>query len=438
MKKTAKQVVDLLKNIVLRNPPKDSRKYQFMAGRRKPFTFAGGIGFTWWITPRGSKAIEAIASMMIDFEPEFSGCDHESVEKAISTALQEMSCDRPLFKADDIMFGRCDSLLDCRGVADINVFSSQVLELIRMKVREELSKRCVIYVAPRLTGATFRVLTEGLSVIARTDTEIWQKWVSSEYATGGFDIETATFKDDKSFFPFANAKYDYLFVVENEGTLDHSKFNAQIVLRRFFAVCFSFLARTQRGHFHKVMASPLTQCLQFQDISSKAPSMRQSDIGDLLPYYMSDSVIDEKVVSLLQGWYADVANLDDEGRNRSNSAAHFVNRGMNGGDIERYINYFIALDALFGRRGSVEASIVSGVKSLTGADSWSEKVPKLFDLRNELVHGGCRHVKEWRSYRSYYQHFDSRPENDIERLAFHALRMAPAHFSQQQLGSSVD
>ena len=58
--------------------------------------------------------------------------------------------------------------------------------------------------------------------------------------------------------------------------------------------------------------------------------------------------------------------------------------------------------------------------------AFGEKIAWLFDLRNELVHGGSRYVKEWPKYQRYYRHFDTTPSRDIEKLAFAALLRAPA------------
>jgi hypothetical protein len=90
---------------------------------------------------------------------------------------------------------------------------------------------------------------------------------------------------------------------------------------------------------------------------------------------------------------------------------------MNSDDIEAYVNYFVTLDALFGERGSVESSILAGVKSLGADPKFEEKASWLFDLRNELVHGGSRYITEWPKYDRYVQHFRTKPFSDIRTLA---------------------
>ncbi|TOA16868.1 hypothetical protein CGK32_23515, partial [Vibrio parahaemolyticus] len=92
------------------------------------------------------------------------------------------------------------------------------------------------------------------------------------------------------------------------------------------------------------------------------------------------------------------------------------------------INYFVALDALYGKIGSVSKSIEQGVSCLPDSSHWNEKISWLFDLRNELVHGGSRYIEEWPKYMRYYRHFSTEPAIDIEKLAFHALASAPSLF----------
>lgn len=51
---------------------------------------------------------------------------------------------------------------------------------------------------------------------------------------------------------------------------------------------------------------------------------------------------------------------------------------MNSSDIESYINYFVALDALYGKIGSVSKSIEQGVSCLPDSSHWNEKISWLF------------------------------------------------------------
>lgn len=78
-----------------------------------------------------------------------------------------------------------------------------------------------------------------------------------------------------------------------------------------------------------------------------------------------------------------------------------------------------------GKRFSVEKSIIEGVKTLQNSNGEDEKIGWLFDLRNELMHGGSRYIEEWSKYLKYRSHFSSYPSDDIEKLAFSSLYNAP-------------
>ena len=82
-----------------------------------------------------------------------------------------------------------------------------------------------------------------------------------------------------------------------------------------------------------------------------------SSIGELMPYYISDVVLEDDIIMHLKSWYQALSNADVELANRVKKSAHFINNAMTSKDIESFINYFISLDALFGIKGDVERSI---------------------------------------------------------------------------------
>ena len=144
--------------------------------------------------------------------------------------------------------------------------------------------------------------------------------------------------------------------------------------------------------------------------------------------YISPTTIDSSVIKQIKDWYAACGECDDDHRSRIDKGAHFLNRALNTDDIEAYINFFVALDALFGVRGSVEDSIIAGVASLDLDPLAPEKTKWLFELRSEIVHGGSRYISEWPGYYRYRKHFRSEPMHDIRKLSQRALLAAPSAF----------
>ena len=201
--------------------------------------------------------------------------------------------------------------------------------------------------------------------------------------------------------------------------------NSVLRFRRTLAVLLCVASRRVAHPIWKSAARPSTFCVQFPHVSATERSAFRSDCSPLVPYYASDISIGAEEVAEVQEWYDLSASCSSESQQRIDKGAHFLNRAMNADDIEAFINYFVALDALFGERGSVEASILSGVQAVQAREDLQEKAPWLFDLRNELVHGGSRYISEWPKYTRYVQHFRTKPEVDIATLAQVAVLSAP-------------
>ncbi|WP_206362813.1 hypothetical protein, partial [Pseudomonas viridiflava] len=83
-------------------------------------------------------------------------------------------------------------------------------------------------------------------------------------------------------------------------------------------------------------------------------SITLSDCGALSPFYISDIIVSDDTTKKIAKWYESLNSCPNEYKQRIKKAANFLNRAMNSDDIESYVNYFISLDALFGKRGSVE------------------------------------------------------------------------------------
>jgi hypothetical protein len=104
-------------------------------------------------------------------------------------------------------------------------------------------------------------------------------------------------------------------------------------------------------------------------------------------------------------------------------ASHFVHNAIVGSGLDRFIHFFIALDALFGERDGVGAAISAGVCALPGVKADAEhRVDQLYSLRNALLHGGSGTIERWVGYKGYLQRFGVRPNVDVAEFALLSLR----------------
>ncbi|HAS7003471.1 hypothetical protein HJ091_22870 [Vibrio parahaemolyticus] len=425
MKKIIGQIIALTKNIFLSSPDgTQNGMEQFFAGKRDPFRFSGGIGISWWYTQFTYKTVENL-SFLINGEIEgFSGCDHKTIQSVIRQTLQEICVDRNVFDGDLVCFRGKDTLFECRTENDANKYGTYIFEMILENVRSSISSGCVIYTAPRITGKSFTIDCENIHVIHKDDSDKWGELIELGYHFDGWNPHTGELKGGGK-TAFSRKDYDYIFVAETEGTIQGNKFSASLKFRKLFSVISGYVDCKYRL---KVMAKPYSVSMQIPHVRSESKSFTQSEIGELYPYYGDTIEIKSDDISKIKQWYKDEQELTVEQRNRIEKCAHFINKGMNSSDIESYINYFVALDALYGKIGSVSKSIEQGVSCLPDSSHWNEKISWLFDLRNELVHGGSRYIEEWPKYMRYYRHFSTEPAIDIEKLAFHALASAPSLF----------
>ncbi|QTR48955.1 HEPN domain-containing protein [Candidatus Thiothrix anitrata] len=432
MDKIIGQIIVLTKNIFLSSPDGSRNGMeQFFVGKSDPFRFTGGFGLSWWYTKLSFKTVENISFLINSQLIEFSGCDHKSIQCVIRDTLHEICVDKKIFNGDLVCFGGKNNLFECKIESDVKKYGIYILDAILENIRKSIASRSIIYAAPRITGQSFSISSEKLHIIHKYDRDKWNKLLDLGYCTDQWNPASGNFMDGQT-TAFSSKKYDYVFVAETEGTIEGSRFSASLKFRKLFSVISAIIEYSFRS---KVMARPYSMCLQIPHSKSQEKNFTLNEIGELFPYYGNEIKLNESNILKIKQWYETEQNLTSQQRNRIEKCAHFINKGMNSSDIESYIHYFVALDALYGKIGSVFNSIEEGINRLPDSNYWNKKISWLFDLRNELVHGGSRYIEEWPKYMRYYRHFEAEPVRDIEKLVFHALASAP--FSHHELNNKI-
>lgn len=420
-------VARLLKSILLNAlPGAPQPSAQFGAGKRTPFTVLSRPGVSWWYCNQTFLAKSALASFIKESDPSFKDCDIESVERTIMDTLQEICLDKALFNGDDVFFQQKPNLLECRRPElAVNDFAARIVDAIKDNLRTIIGRRCTVYPLPRYMGPSFRVPDLGLWAVSSTDLATWEVFEKQDYLLDGWSPLNPVIKTSGDRV-LVGAGAHYFLISEEVGTQEGAKFASAVKLRTMIALMFSVAAVRRGREFFKSAAPASTLCVQFPHRSATDLQITLSELGPLSPHYVSDLKFDSEAIDVLLAWYRKREACTPEFRQRLDKAAYFFNRGMNADDIEAYINNFVALDALFGERGSVEASIEAGILSLKVGADLEERASWLFDLRNELVHGGSRYIAEWPKYQRYVRHFKSQPLADVAKLAQSAILAAPA------------
>jgi hypothetical protein len=424
------KIVDLTKHILLR--PDAGFKQpsaQFFAGRQTPRFVSGGVGLEWWYSEGTFQAIETVARLAISGAREFKDCDIETACRVVTTTLQQKCVDSSLFNIDQLGFGPHRTLFECRAT-DVPHLATAIAEAIAHNLRAGIGKRCTIYVVPRLQSPSFRIAGEPVRLIARDDDRAWNALIDEGYLFDGWapSHPTTNFATHSALAPPSG--FSCVLVAEQTGTADGTRFASLLSMRRLLAIVVATACVHQNRTFFKSMAQPLDFCIQFPHVSCPDSGYVRTTCEPLLPYFASDVVVDTHALETVVAWYAAWSKCGEPARGRIEKGAHFLNRGMNSDNFEAFVGTFVALDALFGERGSVEQSILAGVRSLDIDPSYTEKAGWLFELRSELVHGGSRHISEWTKYLRYTEHFRTDPMADVVKLAQLAVLRAPQVFGR--------
>jgi hypothetical protein len=427
LNKITKKVLDLTKQIYLQQPP-DNLAFvsSFFAGKRPFSILQNSFGLEWWLTRRGLDCCEDIANMAISSDPQLRGGDRESFCKVIEESLQENANNTKIFNVNRLFFRQVSNLLEARAVDNIEEFVSCLWSEIHANLVNSMTDWLILYPLHRVKSQSYVLGFDGVSLLSSNDVDRWQE-LSGHYSdakywnplsgtwTEGIDRDSL---EDFWLVPT-------WLVCEVSGTALGSRKIAARQIRTFLAVLFSNLENQVPNLLHKSGANKVSSSIQFpKDATKVGHGYVCASIGNLLPPLLVDNIdVQPETLSEVQNWYVQRASSPDPVKKRATTASHFIHYGIIHDDLERFLHFFFALDALFGERHKVEQSIIAGVKQTFPMNiTWEERIKKLFDLRSELVHGGASEISYWAGLDSYRRHFKSQPLEDIKIAAMTALR----------------
>ena len=425
MKPLHGQIVSLLKSIHLRAPEPGRRaQMQFAAGKRSP-GFLSGLYLSWWRGEGAKYAVDSTTLLLLKSDKALAGCDFSTAKGVVWDTLQERCIDASLFDGDDVVFARKATLFDCL-VTSVPDAAQRLCAAMQDGVRALLGRRCLVHVVPRLKCESFAVPEVEIHVVARDDAVAWSRVNADGFSCGGWTPNNPILngRQDNVFAP--HTAFDTVLVASNVGTLNSIRQESTLRLQTLLAVIFAVASDRAPYPYLKSGGTPSTFGVLFPHSSCQDRSCQKSGVPVIFPYYISDVALDAEGIATVKTWYANLWAQQPDRRTRAERSAHFLNLGMNSKGTESFVNCYIALDALLGQRGSVEASILAGLAKLQLDPKQVEKAKWLFELRNELVHGGSRFVEEWPRYPAYVRHFDGDPMIDVLKIAQTALLRAPS------------
>ena len=377
-----------------------------------------GMGLEWWLTRPGLHVRNDLARMIVDALPQLP-LRVNFVAETIEKVLQDHADDGALFQ--QFAYHRADALLDISAVPAPDL-AEAIWSLIKNMLERAVTEWLVVVPFHRIRGSSRDLGFDGLYLLEANDIDAWRK-VAAEFANAEqWDPRTGV-RDAAEPKVFGERPPRFWGLCRALGTREGAIAVARDRFRTFIALLFSLEHSNHPELLLKTPVDPPTFSVQFAAKHARLEwPQRYSHIGALMPQSPGEITLADDLLERVRKWYSFRNAAEPEKRQRAVVASQFVQFGLVAEDLERFIHFFVSLDALFGTRGKVEATVGAGIARALGASEWADRAAKLFDLRNEVLHGGSSAIDEWPWYEEYRRHFRSEPLSDVAIAALSSLR----------------
>lgn len=417
------KIIALTKQIMLREPSDGSGFiHQFMAGNGKPsLSRFSGIGMEWWYTISALELCDDIASMALRHDPTLRGGDQKAFSLALRDTLTKNAINGKLFNG--ALFYKARALFDMRRLRKEREFAVCLWDVIRASLQKMITGWLILYPLTRISiPHSFDLGYGGVLLVHADDTVAWERFTTKYPEVKFWDPHSGSFNGERM-FPPSDSHVTWL-VCEIEGTQDGARFAAGERMQTFLAVLASHVCSLNLGFLEQRAEIPNSCSVQFPlDSAQVACGMSRAPIGTLLHSFPGKLDLSADILNEVRVWYGAYSSADEDFFHRATKGAHFINYGMTASGIVQFIHFYISLDALFGDFNRVEKGIKLGLSKMTHSDTkWDEKVDKLYEMRNELIHGGSSRIDECRGFGHYKRRFRSDPLYDVRNAAMAGLR----------------
>lgn len=319
------KIVALTKEYHFKEPKEWVSETKFPAGNgkeRDPFSFVGSVFLQWWLTERGALIREQLAKIIIAFEPTLNG-DLDSFVETIDRTMQNNVLDYRLFRADDILFMKATTLFELRGCSEREL-AERLWERMQKALSNSIADWLVIIPLPRVTSPSIEVGFDGIHLIARQDTDAWQR-LASRYSDARLWDPRRGARDDKDSRVFGLALPETWLACEAAGTQRGANELAKRRIRTFLSLIFANASDSTPNLMMKSMDTLTTMCTQFSGSGARVNVGQVIlSIGELMPPLLVDISVTREMIESMRSWYRSRSAATDELQKRATVASHFV------------------------------------------------------------------------------------------------------------------
>ncbi len=360
---------------------------------------------------------------------------NKELEKFILVLIEEEALRCSYLDSDKIMTLDQNSLFDCRSDKNPQIFAKLFyIDLVKLLHEKKVNWLNIVPIM-KVRLDSFNLGYDDISIINRHDKNFWSQ--SSNHFKNGMDYDIYNFAMKDCHFNRPSLENNILIICKNKGSQEFSKIDALLKIKKIISILFSFISVNNEYMLTKSSHTEKSVFTQFPSLTSNNHTT-ESMLSEISPCYIKEYFDSDFNVQNIKDYYCQLSKKNDEIKNRVFVATNYINHAMNGlNENDIFLNYYISLDALFGIKHQVGKSIERGINFIINDEILKSKSKYLYELRNDLVHGGIRYIEEWDKYEKYYNEFKSDILTDIEKLAFECLNKYPFKIENNFFNSEI-
>jgi len=348
------------------------------------------------------------------------------VKNVIDKWLSKALSNGHLFSSKKIIANPEKSLFENRTIEDTNIFCQKFRIEIENIMLNFIKDRFLVFPVKNFFKESFSYGLMGYIKKGESKENIATKYLSKEYFDEIYiDSVTTAFLYDiynNNIFKDADG-FIYIKTHVGENFLSKSEHD----IKNFMTVCLSTADEKP---------SSISICLREQFIMSATfddfKNIYYNEFRNPIIPSIANGQIDSFDFEEVDKWYKRFNDLELEKKERIDRCIYLINNAFSNKKYKKFVDICQGIDALFGVEKKVNVSIKGNLKNIikkyNGENIFLEKIDKLWMLRNSLVHGSIKDIRDSKIYLEYQLKYLRCPEDDYLDLSLFCIKHAVNYF----------